>query len=194
MKTITMTFTTLLIGSLCYAQTGDDMKRSSINPVSLTAKIMKQNSKKDTQFKTDYGSSIVDKTRQNSYECTIRWLGKSNITAQVEYIFMMSDGGKATPVDPCTIDVELEASKTQIVKIESPAVTQNDTKLVAIGEYSKDGLNIKGLVIRLKRDGEIIRVWTSDGTWTKHAWKKEFSLTDEKKAATDEKKAAQKPQ
>jgi hypothetical protein len=169
------------VASLCFGQTAVDLKRSSSNPCTLGAKMVKQNHTKDYKFKTDYGSSIVDKTRQNNYECSIRWMGKTNITAQLEYIFLMSDGGKATPIPPQTLDVELEPSKTQTVTLESPEVTQNDTKLVLIGEYSKDGLNIKGLVIRLKRDGEIIKVWSSDGSWLKHAWKTEFDLSDSKK-------------
>lgn len=181
MKYSTLILATLVISSYCFAQTSVDLKRSSSNPCLLSAKMVKQNTKKDVLFKTDYGSSSVDKTRQNNYECSVRWLGKTNITASVEYIFLLSDGGKATPIPPQSQDIELAPSKTQTITLESPAVTQNDTKLVALGEYSKDGLNIKGLVIRLKRDGEIIKVWSSDGSWLKHAWKPDFDLSDAKK-------------
>jgi len=179
--TLSFIVAAICVSTHCFAQTAVDLKRSSSNPCLLSAKMVKQNTKKDVLFKTDYGSSSVDKTRQNNYECSVRWLGKTNITASLEYIFLLSDGGKATPIPPQTQDVELVASKTQNIILESPAVTQNDTKLVALGEFSKDGLNIKGLVIRLKREGEIIKVWSSDGSWMKHAWKTEFDLSDTKK-------------
>jgi hypothetical protein len=181
MKHTTLFCAAIMLASHCFSQTAVDLKRSSSNPCLLSAKMVKQNNKTDVNFKTDYGSSDIDKTRQINYECSIRWLGKTNVPVTVEYIFMLSDGGKATPEPPRTEDVELVPSKTQTLILDSPSVVQNNTKLVAIGVYSKDGQNVKGLVIRLKREGEIIKVWSSDGSWLKHAWKTDFDLSDTKK-------------
>jgi hypothetical protein len=181
MQHTTLFCAAVMIAAHCFSQTAVDLKRSSSNPCLLSAKMVRQSGKKEVLYKNDYGSSVVDKTRQNNYECSVRWLGKTNVSVTLEYIFLLSDGGKATPIPAQTIDVELEPSKTQTVTLESPSVTQNDTKLVLIGVYSKDGLNLKGLVIRLKRDGEIIKVWSSDGSWMKHAWKPDFDLCDNKK-------------
>ena len=72
--------------------------------------------------------------------------------------------------------IELEPKKATEVDIVTPQIAENRTQLNSIGYRSETGGNLKGIIVRAKIDGEIVKVYSSDGSWAKLAWGSPFTL------------------
>lgn len=161
----------ILTYGVAVAQTMEDVKRARENPLSLTCKQMQQKNQKDVQFRTDYGSSIICTTRKTLYTAQLRWMGKKPQKVTIEHGTIMSvDKGAPIITRSGSKELELEPQKSTAIDLETDTTEQTRTDLVAIEHRSVEGEKVKGLVVRVLIDGQIISAWTSDGSWKKRAW------------------------
>ena len=93
---------------------------------------------------------------------------------------MASSGQRAVPYSSETLDFSLAAgAKTNFV-FESPVLSFRDVKYVYAGEHRQSGYKMKGAIIRLKKDGDIIRTYVSQRFWEKMAWEPTIKVEVEK--------------
>jgi len=162
------------------AQTVQDTQRSMATPLSMSCKLKAKDNTKTVNWRTSYGSSDIDTDRRSIYQLSLRWTGKDSATVEIEEIFIASAQKRNFVLEKRSTDVELEPNKTKEIDLVTPSTSENKTKYIALGEKAESGENLKGLVIRAKIDGKIVKVYASDGSWVKLAWNEPFTLTQNK--------------
>ncbi len=136
---------------------------------------------KKTPWATDYGSSDKVKIQALKYSASIAWNMKAeskSLTCEVIWMASKSDG-RAYPlkIDAKTIEDVKPMSKHNLTFI-SPIVRYRECKYVALGEHTKEGYILKGVIFRLKDNGKIIRVKTTQTHtfWQKLAWQDDVAI------------------
>ena len=163
-----------------HAQTMDDVKRSTSTPLTIACRQMKQNNQQTVNYRSSWGSSDIDTTRQTVYQLSLRWGKDEPQEVTIEEIYIVSVSKKNIVHGSQERTVTLEPKKATEIPIITPPVDGNRTQLVSIGYSSESGATLKGIVVRVKIDGKIVKVYASDGTWTKLAWLTPFTLEPKK--------------
>ena len=142
----------------------------------------------------DYGVLGYSKTKSRSMDCfyTIRLNSKQQETFTVETIFMAKQDKRTFPFAKNEVEVTLTRGFTTNIVVTSPELTMIKRKIMSGGgqatrcpasqfytySYSEEGSSVVGAFARLKKDGVIIKTWSSMTPWTKMAWQPTVKLTE----------------
>ncbi len=161
--------------------------------------------KENRQLEANLGSYDKVQTKVDVFEVSLKSSCKKTEHFEVEVVSMASAGsGLPGRNDATTFPCASESMsvllfpgvKTNIV-MRSAAVTSRDINKVTItGEWAwrrpngtvtssgydytvdrrKEGAVLKGVIVRLKKDGTIIRIWSSLSNWRKMAWNENLDI------------------
>ena len=168
-------FSTCFAVAVC-AQTHEQRKNAAQYSCILGVKQGIGSGKKQTDWVTSYGSHDKTQAKSLKYTVNVKWVTKEDANLSLEVIYMASSGQRAEPYSSESVDFSLEGgSKTNFV-FESPVLSFRDVKYSYAGEHHQSGYKMKGAIIRLKKDGEIIRTYVSQRFWEKMAWEGEIKV------------------
>lgn len=179
MKTSACLLYVACVATTIFAQTQEQRKISSQYACLLNVKQGVGSGKKQTDWVGYYGH---DKTQSKSlkYTVNVKWNSKEDADLSLEVVYMASSGQRAVPYSSETLDFSLTGgAKTNFV-FESPVLSFRDVKYVYAGEHRQSGYKMKGAIIRLKKDGDIIRTYVSQRFWEKMAWEPTIKVEVEK--------------
>ena len=159
-----------------HAQTMDDVKRSTSTPLTLSCRMMKQNNQQTVNYRSSWGSSDIDTSRQSVYQLMLRWGKDEPQKVTIEEIYIVSASKKNFVHGSHERTVTLEPKKSTEIAIVTPQIDGNRTQFVLSGYNSEAGATLKGIVVRVKIDDKIVKVYASDGAWSKLAWLTPFTL------------------
>ena len=143
---------------------------------------------------SDYGILGFSKTKSRSIDCfyTLRLNSKKQETFTIETIFMAKQDKKTFPFARDEVEVTLTRGFTTNIVVTSPELTMVKRKIMNGSSqitccttaytysYSEEGASVAGAFARLKKDGVIIKTWSSMTPWIKLAWQPTVKLTEPK--------------
>lgn len=142
----------------------------------------------------DYGVLGFSKTKSRSIDCfyTLRLNSKQQETFTIETIFMAKQDKRTFPFAKNEVEVTLTKGFTTNIVVTSPELTMVKRKIMNGStqitccttaytySYSEEGSSVAGAFARLKKDGVIIKTWSSMAPWIKMAWQPTVKLTEPK--------------
>ncbi len=161
-----------------YGQSAEQRQMRDKFPVSMDAKRLRQVGKKENSWKTDYGSFDKEIATAQEFQVNLRSRLKTDEEFSIETIYMAVANKRTFPWSKSETNITLRAGVSMQVNVKSPVVKSRDTNYAALGERYKEGAHIIGAFIRLKKNGVIIRTWTSNYAWTKMLWEPEIKIDD----------------
>ena len=164
--------------SLAIGQSAEQRQMRDKYPVSMDARRLRQTGTKENTWKTDYGSFDKEIATAQEFQVSLRSRLKTDEDFTIEAVYMAVAKKRTFPWSKSETNVTLRAGTAMQVTMTSPVVKSRDTNYAALGERYKDGAHIIGAFIRLKKEGVIIRTWTSNYSWTKMAWQPEIKIDD----------------
>ena len=155
-----------------------------------------QASKGGDRHTADYGVLGYSKTKSRGIDCfyTIRLNSKQQETFTVETFFMAKQDKRTFPFAKDEVEVTLTRGFTTNIVVTSPELTLVKRKIMSGGgqatrcpasqfytySYSEEGSSVAGAFARLKKDGVIIKTWSSMTPWTNMAWQPTVKITEPK--------------
>jgi len=141
-------------------------------PVALQCVRSASGGNKEITWQTDYGSSAREISRSLTYDCSVRWNGKSptNGVLKVWFIGSPAAGGKDLVVDSQYFELDLVPAASQTKKVRSEEVDVSKANYVALGIKDRDGIKLKGCVVQLFIGDALARAYASLGQWQKLSW------------------------
>ena len=161
-----------------YGQSAEQKQMRDKFPVSMDAKRLRQVGTKENTWKTDYGSFDKEIATAQEFQVSLRSRLKTDEDFSIETVYMAVAKKRTFPWSKSETNITLRAGTAMQVKVRSPIVKSRDTNYAALGERYKQGAHIIGAFIRLKKDGVIIRTWTSHQAWAKMLWAPEVKIED----------------
>jgi hypothetical protein len=134
--------------------------------VSLQVKTMASKRVAGETWRTDYGSSQLDRSRSMSIEIIARNLRKEPAKLLLEWYFVASAKNKQWIFDDDSEDIEIEGAGTLKLEKESAELEYSKTTLVAIGYARETGGKIVGWIVRLMDGDKVVAVQASTGPLT----------------------------
>lgn len=181
MKTLMTTAILVVVAVSASVAIGQSAEQRQIRdkfPVSMDARRLRQTGTKENTWKTDYGSFDKEIATAQEFQVSLRSRLKTDEEFTIEAVYMAVAKKRTFPWSKSETNVTLRAGTSIQVKMTSPIVKSRDTNYAALCERYKDGAHIIGAIIRLKKDGVIIRTWTSSYPWTKMSWQPEIKIED----------------
>ena len=199
---LTMAVVLLLTAMPAFAQNAMQKKVQQKFPVWFDVRRIMSDGRKgnreNRQLEASLGSYDKVQTKVDVFEVSLKSSCKNAEDFEVEVVSMASAGsGLPFPCASESMSVLLfPGVKTNIV-MRSAAVTSRDINKVTItGEWAwrrpngtvtssgydytvdrrKEGAVLKGVMVRLKKDGTIIRTWSSLTNWRTMAWNENLDI------------------
>ncbi len=185
----------VIMPAILSAQSVEQKKMQRLYPVQFDVKLVANDGYKrnleNRQLEANLGSYDKVQVKLMVYSARLRSYLKRAEEFSIESIWMTNRG------IPCARDeypITLFSGVATNIVIASPAVTSRDTHKVTItGKWvnqdgvvtgydykvsdSKSGTRLLGAIIRLKKNGVVIRTWCQINTWRKIAWTTDFKVT-----------------
>lgn len=150
----------LVAGSLLFAQ-----EKQAV-AISMQVKTLASKRVAGETWRTDYGSSQLDRSRSMSIEIIARNLRKEPAKLLLEWYFVASAKNKQWIFDDDSEDIEIEGAGTLKLEKESAELEYSKTTLVAIGYARETGGKIVGWIVRLMDGDKVVAVQASTGPLT----------------------------
>ena len=143
------------------AQNAEDLKFSSANPCVLrvSSKGHVTGNPSTRELRRDFRQYAV-------YQVDCVWNGKESAEINVEIIPMISGGKDTVPRYTITNSLSVNPGRTSSTKFYCP---KNSPQGFYIPRIEK-ARRVRGVVVRLLRDGRIFKVFCTNGAWQRNAW------------------------
>jgi len=144
----------------------------------LDCRIVSMVSSKQKDWTTDYGSYSADTLSFKRYQAKVI----NHEATRNEYELHWSFVGR---VDAAREDTVVERGKEKLtlspkesaeVMVESTPQLGRKEVYAALGEKYTEGIKIRGLVLQLLQDGQVIRTWYSSQQWKNQSWLLPFEV------------------
>lgn len=152
----------MLLFSFCGMMASDVLAAGGADASKCTFKVQK---KSGNRQKVEGGYSTTLKISE-VYDAEIRWRGEDSVQLSVETVYMVSEDKRSFPYSSAVYYVEMPPSSTTNLVLETPEFVKKDY------DYgSSYGIKLEGIIARLMKNGEILKVYTSknDSKWKKLA-------------------------
>ena len=152
----------MLVFSFCGMMATDVLAASGADASKCTFKVQK---KSGNRQKVEGGYSTTLKISE-IYDAEIRWRGEDSVQLSVETVYMVSEDKRSFPYSSAVYYIEMPPSSTTNLVLETPEFVKKDY------DYgSSYGIKLEGIIARLMKNGEVLKVYTSknDSKWKKLA-------------------------
>ena len=155
----------LSLMSLCCLMTADALAAGGSDASKCTFKVQKKGGNRQ-KVEGDYSTTLKV---SEVYQAEIRWRGEDSAQFTIETVYMVSENKRSFPYSTAVYYVTMSPNSTTNVTLETPEFVKKD---YAYG--SSYGVKFDGIIARLMKNGEILKVFTSknDSNWKKLAAEK----------------------
>jgi len=182
METVGFIILSTLFVLSAHAQTIKQRMAASSLPITMSCVRSSAGGSNRITWQTDYGSQARDISRSLTYTCNLKWSGKqaTNAVIDVWFVGVPGDGGEGKEIilDNNRIEVSLSPGMSWSTNVTSVIVENNKTNYAAIGIKETSGSKLRGCVIQLLMDGNVVRCYSSEGHLQKAAWLTPFGSVD----------------
>lgn len=150
---------------LCCMTTADALAAGGSDASKCTFKVQK---KSGNRQKVEGGYSTTLKISE-VYDAEIRWRGEEQSQFSIETVYMVSEDKRSFPYSSAVYYVVMPPNSTTNVVLETPEFVRKDY------DYGSGyGIKLEGVIARLMKNGEVLKVYTSknDSKWKKLASEK----------------------
>ena len=168
--------TIISTSGMCFAQSIAQKSRNASIPVNMSCVRRSAGGAKNITWKTNYGSGERDINRSLTYETTIRWSGRTatNAVLDVWFVGTPARGGEDLILDNKTVDLVLHPSSNCVTRVTSDEINHRKTDYVALGIKEREGFRLRGCVIQLIMEGEVVRSYSPLGHLQREMWNTPF--------------------
>ncbi|MBQ9430088.1 MAG: hypothetical protein IJU44_00905 [Kiritimatiellae bacterium] len=147
------------------AQNADDLRFSRANPC-----VLRVSSKGHVTGNPESKEMRRDGRQYAIYLVECVWNGKEEEKIQVEMIPMISGGKDTSPRYSITNSLAVSPGRTSSIRFFCPKNPPKNGYNPNVEKFRK----VRGVVVRLLRNGRIFKIFCSSGAWQRNAWEPVF--------------------
>ena len=147
------------------AQNAEDLRFSRANPC-----VLRVSSKGHVTGNPESKEMRRDGRQYAIYLVECVWNGKEEANIQVEMIPMISGGKDTSPRYSITNSLAVSPGRTSSIRFFCPKNPPKNGYNPNVEKFRK----VRGVVVRLLRNGRIFKIFCSSGAWQRNAWEPVF--------------------